>query len=321
MKPFVTAGWGLVLETAQAEGVLEQEDEPKDGGGKQKSIDAVENASVAGEHGAGVLDACSTLDGGFQEVAELGGDVQDAGENEGLPERLGDVEEKVAAGREEVAEPDDECGGQDAADDGGDGAFPGFARAEARGQLVLAEGAADVEGGNVSGPDADHEEDDEGGAVFFLPEQGDEGEGVGDPDEAEESLRGVRQDLDERGAKAVPGEESEGDGAEDGKLGFDGEVGQGDDEGERGAEGHPPDGDAELCSVGFGADCGELEVLVGRQFGDDGRGEGDHPELTEEDEREDGEDENECGEDSFHGPVARIHCRGRGEWNLGRGRG
>ena len=185
-------------------------------------------------------------------------------------------------------------------------ALPGFAGAEARGELVLAEGAADVEGGDVSGPDADHEEDDEGRAVFFFPEERDEGEGVGDPDEAEEALGGVGQDLDERGAEAVPGEEGEGEGAEDGELGFDGEVGQGDDEGEGGAEGHPPDGDAELGSVGFGADGGELEVLVGGQLGDDGRGEGDHPELTEEDEREDGEDEDDGGEDSFHGPVARI---------------
>ena len=46
---------------------------------------------------------------------------------------------------------------------------------------MFAEGAADVEGSDVSGPDADHEEDDEGGAVLLLPEERDEGEGVGDP--------------------------------------------------------------------------------------------------------------------------------------------
>ncbi len=32
---------------------------------------------------------------------------------------------------------------------------------------MFAEGTADVEGGDISGPDADHEEDDEGGAVLL----------------------------------------------------------------------------------------------------------------------------------------------------------
>ena len=147
-----------------------------------------------------------------------------------------------------------------------------------------------------------------GGAVFLLPEERNEGEGVGDVDEAEESLRGVGEDLNEGGAEAVPGKEHEGKGAEDGELGFDGKVGQGDDEGEGGAEGHPPDGDAELGAVGFGADGGQLEVLVGGQFGDDGGEERDHPELAEEDEGEDGEDEDCGGEDSFHWALDRIYA-------------
>ena len=204
---------------------------------------------MAGEHGSGVLDAGSAFDGRLEEVAELGGDVQDRGQEEGLPDRLGDVQEEVAAGGEEVADPDDETSGEETAGDGGDGALPGFAGAQAGGQLVLAEGAADVEGGDISGPDADHEEEYKGGAVLLFPEQGDKGEGVGDPDEAEEALRGVGQDLDEGGAEAVPGEEYEGEGTEDGKLGVDGKVGQGDDEGDGGAEGHPPERDAEFSSV------------------------------------------------------------------------
>ena len=165
---------------------------------------------------------------------------------------------------------------------------------------MFAEGSTDVEGGDVSGPYADHEEDDECGAVLFFPEEGDEGEGVGDPDEAEDAFCSVGQDLGEGRAEAVPCEEREGKGAEDGELGLDGEVGQGDDEGEGGAEGHPPERDAELASVGLGADGGELDVLVGGEYGYDGGGEGDHPELTEEDEREDGKDEDDCCEDSFH---------------------
>jgi hypothetical protein len=44
------------LEAAETEVVLDEEDEPEDGCGEEESIDAVEDASVAGEHGAGVLD-------------------------------------------------------------------------------------------------------------------------------------------------------------------------------------------------------------------------------------------------------------------------
>ena len=43
---------GLVLEAAEAEGVFEEEDEPEDRGGEEEGVDAVEDASVAGEHGA-----------------------------------------------------------------------------------------------------------------------------------------------------------------------------------------------------------------------------------------------------------------------------
>ena len=161
------------------------------------------------------------------------------------------MEEGVAAGGEGVGDRDDDAGGEHAASDGGDGTDPGFAGAEAGGQLAFAKGAADVERGDVAGPDADHKEEDEGGAVFLLPEERDESERISDIDETEEALRGVGKDLDERGAEAVPGEEREGEGAEDGELGFDGEVGEGYDERESRAEGHPPDGDAELEAVGF----------------------------------------------------------------------
>ncbi len=177
---------------------------------------------------------------------------------------------------------DEEAGGGERAEDGGDGALPGFAWGEAGGELVAAEGPADVEGCGVAGPDGEHEEKDEGDAVFLFPEEGNEGEGVGDPDEAEETLGGVGQNLVEGRAEAVPGEEGEGKGAEDGELGFDGEVGEGDDEGEGGGEGHPPERDAKGGSVGAGADGGELEVLVGGELGDEGGEEGDHPELAEE---------------------------------------
>src|ERR1700730_12703965 len=57
------------LEAAEAEVVLDEEDEPEDGGGEEEGVDAVEDAAVAGKHGAGVFYSCAALDGGFEEVA------------------------------------------------------------------------------------------------------------------------------------------------------------------------------------------------------------------------------------------------------------
>ena len=50
---------------------------------------------MAGEHGSGVFDAGAALDGGLEEIAYLGGDVEDGGEEESLPERLGDMEVRL----------------------------------------------------------------------------------------------------------------------------------------------------------------------------------------------------------------------------------
>ena len=74
------------LEAAEAKVVLEEEDVPEDRSGKEEGVDAVEYAAVSGEHSAGVFDACSALDGGLEEVAELSGDIEDCGQQERLPE-------------------------------------------------------------------------------------------------------------------------------------------------------------------------------------------------------------------------------------------
>ena len=110
----------------------------------------------------------------------------------------------------------------------------------------------------------------------------------------------VRKDLIERGAETVPGEEDKGEGAEDRELGLDRKTGKGNDEGQNGSKGHPPDGNAEFCAMGFGTYRGKLEILVCGELSDDCREESDHPELAEEDEGEDGEDEDGGGEDAFH---------------------
>jgi len=61
--------WSGGLEAAEVEVVLDDEGEPEDGGGEEEGVDAVEDSAVAGEHGSGVLDAGSALDGGLEEIA------------------------------------------------------------------------------------------------------------------------------------------------------------------------------------------------------------------------------------------------------------
>ncbi len=298
------------LKPPQPEIVLEQEDVPEDGCCEEQGVNAVEDAAVAGEHGAGIFDARAAFDGGFEKVAGLGGYVEDDGEQQRLPEGLRDVEEEVVAGGEGVADKNDGQGGENTAEDGGDGPFRGLAGAKARGQLPFAEGAADVERGDIARPDADHEEEEEGWTIFPLPHERDEGKRVGDVNEPEEALRGVGQDLDEGSAEAVPGKERESECAENGELRLNGEVGQGDDEGEGGAESHPPSGDAKAGVIDGRADGGELEVLKGGELGNESGGEGDHPELAEEDEGKDEEDEDESGKDAFHVLWRGYSCRG-----------
>ena len=140
------------------------------GAASEESVDAVEDAAVAGEDGAGVFDAGAALEGGLEEVAELGGGVEDDGEDEEDPPGLGGVEPGEAGVLlgEPVAEQDEAHAEDAGGDDRGDGAFPGLVGRETRGELVAAEALADVEGGDVAGPDAEEEEEDEGEAVFFV---------------------------------------------------------------------------------------------------------------------------------------------------------
>ena len=112
------------LESTETEVVLYQQDVPEDWCCEKEGVDAVEDSTVSGEHGAGVFDSCSALDGGLEEITNLGGDVEDDGKDEGLPERLSDMEDGVAAGREPVADEDEQGRCQDAAEDGSEGSFP-----------------------------------------------------------------------------------------------------------------------------------------------------------------------------------------------------
>jgi hypothetical protein len=56
------------LEAAEVEVVFEEQGEPEDRSGEEERVDAVEDATVAWEHGAGVFDASTALDGRLEQV-------------------------------------------------------------------------------------------------------------------------------------------------------------------------------------------------------------------------------------------------------------
>lgn len=60
---------------------------PDYGYGEEHGVDAVEHASVAGQDGAGVFDSRSSFYEGFDQVAELGGEIDDRRERDYGPER------------------------------------------------------------------------------------------------------------------------------------------------------------------------------------------------------------------------------------------
>ena len=76
------------LEAAEGEVVADSDDEPEDGRGDEEGVDAVEDAAVAGEDGAGVFDSGTALKGGLEEIAELSGGVEHDGEDEEDPPGL-----------------------------------------------------------------------------------------------------------------------------------------------------------------------------------------------------------------------------------------
>ena len=255
---------------------------------------------MAGQHGAGIFHARAAFDGGLKQVPELGRDIQHGRERERLPCGLGDMEQEIAAGGERIASGDHRPRREQRAEDGGHGTFPRLPRGKPGCELAPAKRAADVERGDVAGPDRDHKEEHERGAILLFPQQRDEGEWVRDPKQAEEALRGVRQHLHERGAKAVPSEQGEGEEADDGELRLDREVGDADQKQGRGGDRHPRDRDAQACAVKASADRGELQEFVGGELRHERGGHGDHPEIAEEDEGEDSSDQNKGGEDAFH---------------------
>ena len=252
---------------------------------------------MAGEQGAGVLDAGTALEGGLEEVSELGSGVEGDGEEEKDPPGLGGVkagEAGVLLG-EPVAEQDEAHAEDAGGDDGGDGSFPGFVGGEARGELVAAETLADVESCDVAGPDAEEEEEQESGAVFFVEDLWEQGEWKGDVDEHENARGGLPQDALKGGAEGGNGEEDEGD------EGYDGDgvlrAIEGREKEERDGGERPPKGD------GTATGGGEATELQRGETSDDCGEERDHPKLAEEDQRSNDSDQDNSSKNALHGPC------------------
>ena len=75
---------------------------PQGGCGEEQGVNAVQDAAVAGKQGAGVFDAGGAFEGGFGEVAHLGGEIFGSeGDNLGTPTGgLGEGFVEVAASGE-----------------------------------------------------------------------------------------------------------------------------------------------------------------------------------------------------------------------------
>src|SRR5581483_1400956 len=254
------------LEAAQRIELADDEDEPEHGGRQEERVDAVKDAAVAWEHGAGVLDAGSALEGGLQQVAELGGTVEQDGEQDELPPWSVGVQagEAVAMKAEPVAVEDEADAEYHRGDDGGDSALPGLVGGELRGPLPAAEALAAVEGSDVAGPDAEEEEEEEDEAVAFCadPDDRNQGERKGDVDEQQQAGGGLLQDAGERRSEGIPGEQQQRgeDDCGDGVLRTLKCCEEEEGDGEEG----PTEGD------GVSSGGGELAELQGGEGGDQG---------------------------------------------------
>src|ERR1035438_7976477 len=126
---------------------------PEHGSGEQQGVDAVEDAAVAGEQVAGVLDAGRTLESGLGQISDLRGDVDQDGKSQPVPEVFRVREPNlIPLGGKEMRQAQQGAGGQQAACQRAERALPGLVGAERGGHLVASPGAAYVKGGRCSSP-------------------------------------------------------------------------------------------------------------------------------------------------------------------------
>lgn len=183
------------LEATEGEVVADCDDKPEDGSGEQESVDAIEDSAVAGKDSTGVFDPGTAFEGRLEKISELGCGIEDYSEDEIDPPGFGGVQPAEALLSEVVAKQDEPHAEDAGGNDGSDGAFPGLVGRELWSELVAAITLADVEGGDVSGPNAEEEEEDEREAIFLVKDLGEQREGIGDVDEKKDPGRGLPEDA------------------------------------------------------------------------------------------------------------------------------
>ena len=82
----------LQRKLARSEILLNPLSVPQRGRGQQEGVDAVENPSVAGEHGARILHPGAPLDGGLDQVTDLGKEIQHHRQDQPASQRASKME-------------------------------------------------------------------------------------------------------------------------------------------------------------------------------------------------------------------------------------
>ncbi len=101
----------LQRKLARSEKLLNPLSVPQGGRGQQQGIDAVEDAAVAGKHGARILHPGAALDRGLNQIAHLGEDIQHHRQPQPASQRTGIVEDAAGQNRGQV----DQRGGDEQA--------------------------------------------------------------------------------------------------------------------------------------------------------------------------------------------------------------
>ena len=106
-------------------------------------------------------------------------------------------------------EPEEESSDKETAEDGTDGAFPGFIGADAGSEFVPAERAARVERRDIAGPDNAEQKNDERGAVGHFAQGGNGEQRKADVDQGEDGGDGVEQDALDGRTEGALGQQAE----------------------------------------------------------------------------------------------------------------
>ena len=132
--------------------INENEVVPDYGNAQDQGVDAIEDASVAGQESTRILYASGAFTGGFKEVSHLSRDVAQRGHSEQVRKRNREPIVKGVRDQERAAKPSDRS-------------FPRFLRGNMRGEGVFAEGASREVSDGIRRPRDDEGEEQEAGTL------------------------------------------------------------------------------------------------------------------------------------------------------------